>query len=138
MIPRYLLFWTALIPIAITNGIFRQSVLMKLVDERAAGQISVLTGILLIGTFLWFVIRRWPPRSSREAIAIGTIWLVLTVAFEFVLGGVVLGYPWERLLADYNLADGRFWPVLLLFIAVAPWAMSRKRQPASSPRVHEA
>jgi ABC-type glycerol-3-phosphate transport system permease component len=58
-----------------------------------------------------------------QAIAIGTIWLILTVAFEFFFGRYVGNHPWSRLLADYNLLAGRLWGLVLLAVATLPAAV---------------
>jgi hypothetical protein len=65
------------------------------------------------------VVSRWRPVSGRQAIAVGLIWLVMTVAFEFVFGHYVAGHSWERLLYDYDLPAGRLWSLVLAWIALA-------------------
>jgi hypothetical protein len=52
-------------------------------------------------------------------------WLALTVAFEFVFGRLVAKQSWSDLVADYNLARGRTWPLVLAWIAIGPAAMAR-------------
>jgi hypothetical protein len=45
----------------------------------------------------------------------------MTIAFEFGFGHYVAGHSWSRLLADYNLANGRVWSLFLAWIAVLPY-----------------
>lgn len=47
------------------------------------------------------------------------------MAFEFLFFHYVGGHAWEELLANYNIARGRLWPVVLLWVAVAPWLFYR-------------
>jgi hypothetical protein len=68
-----------------------------------------------------------PVRSSHHAVAIGALWLVLTLAFEFLLGRFVSGLSWREMLAEYDLASGRLWALVPLWIAVAPWVFYRLR-----------
>jgi hypothetical protein len=63
--------------------------------------------------------------SSRHAIGIGALWLVLTLAFEFMLGRFVSGLSWREMLAEYDLASGRLWALVPLWIAVAPYVLYR-------------
>jgi hypothetical protein len=57
---------------------------------------------------------------GEEALGVGGVWLVLTTIFEFGFGRSVAKKPWRDLLADYNLAEGRLWPVVLTWIAIGP------------------
>jgi hypothetical protein len=50
------------------------------------------------------------------------VWLLLTVAFEFLAGHYLFGHAWDRLLADYNLAGGRIWVLVLATTMFAPLA----------------
>jgi len=50
---------------------------------------------------------------------IGALWVVLIVIFEFSLG-TALGYTRERMLSDYNLAQGGLMGFGLAFMLLAP------------------
>ena len=45
---------------------------------------------MLIVAFTWYLQRRWPLTSTRDAV-IGVAWAVLTVVFEFAFGRYVDG-----------------------------------------------
>ena len=124
---RYLLAWVAMLVIAIANGILRQTTFAKVLPELRAHQLSTLVGSLLIGLFIWLVIRAWPPSSGRQALVIGFTWLLLTVAFEFFMGLVLLHKPLHQVLQDYNLPAGRVWVLFLAWLTVAPWLFFRIR-----------
>jgi hypothetical protein len=59
--------------------------------------------------------------GRNELLAVGGYWLILTVGFEFIFGHYVAGHSWERLLADYNLGQGRIWVLVLVTTFLAPW-----------------
>ena len=122
---RYVLAWFPMVAIAIANGALRESWYGQHLSELTAHQISTLTAIVLFGVYIWFVVRFWPPTSKAQAIAIGLLWLVMTIAFEFLFGHFVAGHTWERLLHDYNLLAGRVWPLVLVWVAVAPYLYFR-------------
>jgi hypothetical protein len=63
--------------------------------------------------------------SDVESLYMGAIWLVSTILFEFIAGHYVFGNPWERLVTDYNLLQGRVWSLVPLVILVAPYIMNR-------------
>ena len=113
--------------IAVANGALRQTTFAKVMPELRAHQLSTLIGALLMGLFIWFVVRTWPPASDREALLIGLVWLVLTVAFEFFMGLVLAHRPLSQVLQDYSLLTGRVWILFLIWLALAPWVFFRIR-----------
>ena len=121
MITKYFLAWILLAIVAITNGIVRQSTYGKIISELAAHQISTVTGILATGTVVWWLSRLWPLESSSQAWTIGVIWLILTIGFEFGFGYFMVGHSWEKLLADYNILNGRVWSLFLIWMTVMPF-----------------
>jgi hypothetical protein len=116
-----------MVPIAIVNAAIRESVYRRFTGELAAHQLSTASGIVLFGIYIWLVTGRWRIESGGRAVAIGTLWLAMTVAFEFLFGHFVVGHPWSRLLHDYNLIAGRLWVLVLVWVAVAPYVMFRLR-----------
>ena len=60
---------------------------------------------------------------------IGAGWVVLTLAFEFLAGHYLFANSWERLLADYNVAQGRIWILVLITTLLAPVVVYRLRLP---------
>ena len=127
---RYVLAWVGMLVLAIANGALRQATFGMVLPELRAHQLSTLIGSVLMGAFMWVVLRWWPPASRREAIAIGLLWVSLTVAFEFFMGLVLLGRPVAQVLADYNVFAGRVWVLFLLWLTVAPWLFFRIRAAA--------
>ena len=45
----------------------------------------------------------------------------MTIGFELLLGHYVSGATWETQVADYNVLQGRWWPLVLLTTFLAPW-----------------
>jgi hypothetical protein len=121
MILKYIIAWLAMPIIGIVNGAVREFTYKKALGELRAHQVSVASGIILFGLYVWILSLRWKIGSAAQAVAIGLIWLVLTIAFEFVFGHYVMHNPWSRLLHDYNILEGRVWVLVLLWITVAPY-----------------
>jgi hypothetical protein len=106
--------------IAVANGALRQSIFVKGMSELRSHQLSTVTGSVFMGMFIWFVVHIWPPSSSLQALAVGLIWLGLTVIFETFMGLVLQHRPMEQVLEQYNLLAGRVWVLLLAWITIAP------------------
>lgn len=60
-------------------------------------------------------------RNAPRLVAVGLLWVVLTVFFEIGLGRLVLHLPWDRLAEDYDPTRGGFVGLGLLFMPTAPW-----------------
>ncbi len=127
MIAKYSLAWVPMVFIAILNGAFREFVIAKSLPELRAHQLSCLTGVLLFAVYTWLIGLKWPLQSARQALAVGLVWLVLTVAFEFVFGHFVAHHSWERLFQDYNILAGRLWVLALLAVTFLPLIVFKLR-----------
>lgn len=123
---KHVLAWFPMVLIAIVNGAFRQGVLVGWFSNLGAHQVSCLTAIFLFWGYTWVIGRLWPLPSARQALAVGFVWLLLTITFEFGFGHYVLGHPWERLLQEYNLSAGRLWVLVLLAVFLLPWIVYKK------------
>jgi hypothetical protein len=122
---RYLIAWFVMLLVAMINGALRDLTYGRHVSELLANQISCLSGIILFGVVFYQFVRRWPPASARQALCIGLFWVVLTVAFEFLFFHYVAGHSWTKLLANYDIAHGRVWPLILLWVMFGPYIFHR-------------
>ena len=117
---RALVIWFALLLVAVANGAFRETLLIPRFGSQTGHIVSTLmlcAGILIVT----YVAVPWiQPDNLRSTIAIGFVWLALTLAFEFGFGRA-RGKPWADLLADYDVFKGRIWVLVLLTTAVAPY-----------------
>jgi len=125
VIARYILVWFPMVLIAILNGAIRDTWYGKYIGELRAHQISTLTGMVLLGVYIWVISRLWPLESRRQALVVGLIWLAMTVCFEFLFGHYAAGHLWSRLIQDYNIFTGRLWALLLIWVAFAPYVFYR-------------
>lgn len=121
----YVAAWVPMVAIAVVNGTVREAWYGKRLPELYAHQISTACGVVLLGAYIWVVIRFWPPESLEKAIGVGLVWLALTVAFELLFGHYVARHSWRRLFRDYNVLVGRVWLLVLVWVAVAPYVFLR-------------
>jgi hypothetical protein len=116
--------WLILAVVANLNGIGRNYGYGPFMSELSAHQLSCLTGAVLFGIvmYLFFKLTR-AEFSGIDLFLIGSMWLIMTIAFEFLFGHYVIGHTWERLLQDYNLLEGRLWVLILLWTWLGPLVM---------------
>jgi len=117
---KHILLWFVFPFVGILNGVLREAAYKKFVGDLPAHQISTVTGILFFGIIFYLIFKKWKIESAKHAILVGLIWLGLTILFEFGFGHYIMGNPWQKLLHDYNLAQGRVWSLFLLWVTIAP------------------
>jgi hypothetical protein len=117
-----MLAWVGGSVLAIANGLLRELAYKNRVGEGRASQISAPTLVAFLALYFAALQRRWPIRTDREALEIGGAWAVLTVVFEFGFGHYVDRKSWDELLENYDIAGGRLWPLVLLWVGVGPAA----------------
>ena len=118
---KIILMWVLFIPIPFINGVLREGWYKKKVGEIGSNIIGffVLSSVFLIYTYLFFK-NQILSFSNTEIFLMGTLWLTMTLIFEFGMG-VVTGRSLEYMLADYNILKGRLWPLTLVIIFLAPF-----------------
>lgn len=112
--------WLLLLVLAVLNGAARTF----FIEPRIGGQAGHVAGTLILCALIFLVagatIGWMGIGSPKEAFAVGLAWLLLTVAFEFLAGRYLFRTSWDVLLADYDLAGGRIWILVLLSNLAAP------------------
>lgn len=78
-----------------------------------------MTFAILVGLYIWAMGRFLGLSSPVEAIGVGLMWMVLTIIFEFALGRYVVGDSWGKLIADYDILEGKVWGLFILWVGLA-------------------
>lgn len=82
MLARTLLVWLLMMAIETIHGVLRNRFLAPLVGDFRARQIGVFIGSALILGIAVLLIGWIRPNSVRSLLAIGAMWLVLTLALS--------------------------------------------------------
>ena len=123
---RTLLVWSALIPLAIANGIVRESVLAPRLGPAALP----LSGLILSLLILLTAIACAPflrLRTRSAAVRAGLIWMCLTLCFEFSFG-LLAGKSMTELLTAFDPTTGNLWSVVMITIGLAPFLAATMRK----------
>ncbi|MEZ5568948.1 MAG: hypothetical protein R3E54_11500 [Halioglobus sp.] len=117
------LAWIPLLVLAVTNELL----FLRLLRERATPQqaiaASLPTLLALIAGYSAWAVHYLQLQAALERLAIGLVWVLLTVAFEFLFWHFVGKKPWAEIGARFNPRSGDGTLVLLLIIALTPAAM---------------
>ncbi|MBX3115188.1 MAG: hypothetical protein KF836_11530 [Fimbriimonadaceae bacterium] len=129
MIPKALLVWLLLSVFAVINGLFREAVVRPKLGERTGHVISTLVLATIIFVVACLTHSWIGVRSLSEAWLAGIIWLVMTLAFEFLAGHYLFKNPWSKIFADYNTFNGRIWILIpIITVTAMPLAFRGWRQ----------
>lgn len=124
---KHFLLWLPMIVIAFANATLRELVFIKQFSEFRAHQLSTITLIIFCSIYVWFVFSLLSIQNSKQALFIGFVWMLLTVAFEFSLGRLT-NKSWEYLFRDYNLFAGRICLLFLICLLLLPCVFYALRQ----------
>jgi hypothetical protein len=125
---RSLAIWLLIILAETIHGILRGLFLVPIVGDLRARQIGVLIGTLIILAVATAFIQWIGATTGKQLLGIGALWLALTLAFECLFGHYVAGASWQRLLSDYDPAQGGFLAVGMLILALAPLIAAKLRR----------
>ncbi len=125
---RATVVWIVIILAETVHGIARIQILEPSVGEFRARQMAVFSGAAII-----FLVTRsligWIGANGRFAlVAIGLFWMVLTIAFELLIGRFVFGFSWQRIAAEYDITSGSLMPLGLVFLVFCPLLASISRK----------
>ena len=125
---RALAVWGLIMVLEVGNGLLRKVIIEFFVDDLTARQIGVALGSVMIVLVAYLTAGWLRVRGTRTPLLVGAGWVLLTVAFEILLGRMVLGLDWARIGADYDLRHGGLMPIGLLVMAAAPLLGARLRR----------
>lgn len=118
---RGIAVWTMIILLETVHGTIRVLFIEPLAGDLRARQIGVFVGSLMILAAAAVTVRWIGTRRPYELIAIGTMWVVLTVSFELLLGIIVMGASMDRIISDYDITRGGFMLFGLFAMLAAPY-----------------
>jgi hypothetical protein len=123
---RAVLTWMSIILAETAHGVLRELFLAPQIGDLRARQIGVPIGCVIIFVIAWLTARWLNARSRGALLAVGALWVALTLTFEFAVGRAT-GASWSRILSDYNPARGGFMLLGLAFMLAAPLLAARLR-----------
>jgi len=124
---RALLAWLVIIVAESIHGTLRTLYLAPAIGDLQARQVGMFSGTLII-FLVALALSRWlGARTRHQLLAVGALWVVLTVSFEIALGRGVFQYDWSRILGDYDLSQGGLMGFGLLAMLFMPLLAARLR-----------
>lgn len=115
---------------------FNFFILMNLIyqplwGELIAHQIGMITRIIINFVFAYLILMRADEYNTKDLMAVGVLWLILTLIFEWG-GSLAIGVPVEEILIGWNIFAGYIWPYVLLSYLLAPLIVGKIIAPKSN------
>lgn len=120
-----LLVWGCFIPAAILNGGLREYVWTPLWGEARGVPLSGITLSLFIFLITWGLLPRVGRFSPKGSYLVASVWVGLTIAFEFIFGSFN-AVACKELLAAYNPASGNLWGLVVLTTGISPMLVCKR------------
>jgi hypothetical protein len=117
---RAVLWWVAILIMAVLNGILREKLLIPSIGSFAALMTSGLFLSCLIFLASCIAMPGLGHLTAAQYWIIGFVWLVMTLIFEFSFGLFVQHKELSELLQAYTFNGGNIWPVVLASTLVSP------------------
>lgn len=115
--------WILFAILTVFFGAFRELVFIPntgLSPNLSRALLLPLAFFYIIGITYLFLKKTKAKYNKSDLVKIGVFWFVATILFEFGFGGFVMGHSIEKLLADYNLLEGKTWSLFLICVLTAP------------------
>jgi len=117
---NWTLSWVGVVGVrAATRRATRMTVGKRMSDLRAH-QLTTGSHILTVGQRFVHLQRTHPIRRTSTALAVGASWVALTVALDYALDRYVAHKSWDEMVRDYDVREGRIWPLALVFMLIGP------------------
>ena len=127
LLVRAFAIWILIAVAETLHGVARTLLLMPILGDRPSRQLGVFVGSIMILGIAWLFVN-WIRATTRpQLLAVGLLWLVLMLAFEIELGWA-LGFSWERILSDYNPAQGGLMIIGMGVLLLAPLLAAEARR----------
>ena len=123
----WLIAWVGAAVLGVANGIVRGALYEERIGLSRAHYVSTATLLLLLGAYMRWLSSIWPIPSRLDALRIGGACSGLTAMFEFGFGHFVAHDTWSSLLDQYNLARGRVWVLVPIWMAIGPVVVRMRR-----------
>lgn len=121
------LVWFGISILAVVNGMLRQFVLAPHLGIGISLPLSglILAFLILLVTYLTSAFLG--VHTTSTYLLIGTQWVVMTLAFEFLFGHYVVGKSWPELLQGFNILKGDLFSLVVLVTFWAPYLVGKIR-----------
>jgi len=112
--------WLGFLVVAIICGLIRETFLIPRLGPLAGRAVGTLLVAAIIFWLIYAYLAKLTEASQASLLKLGLFWTIATIMFEFLFGHYAMGHPWQSIWADYNVFQGRLWPLVLIVTLLGP------------------
>ena len=117
--------WMVIVIAAIINGATREKLIEPLIGSGLSLPLSGITLSVLILMITYFTIPFIGEVKTEVYFIIGLLWVVLTLAFEYLFGHYVADKPWHEINQVFNILKGDLFIFVLIVSAASPYVAAK-------------
>jgi hypothetical protein len=121
--------WLGFLAVAVAGGLLREKFLIPALGPLAGRAVGTILVSLIIFALIYVYIGKLTRVTRAALVKLGLAWTLATLAFEFLFGHYVMQQSWPSLWADYNVFQGRLWPLVLIVTLLGPLVARRLGKP---------
>lgn len=122
---RAALVWLGIACLAVGNGLVRQNIISPLLGQEIGLPLSGLTLSIIVFAVTYTTFGFVGARAKSSCLFIGTLWVLMTLAFEVILGYFVAGKSWSALLDMFDISAGNLFTLVVLVTLLSPYVVAR-------------
>lgn len=119
--------WLLIMLAAVANGMLREALLEPALGTAAALPLSGILLTLIIFVMSWLFAPVIGRTGTSTWLAVGLLWVTLTLAFEYLFGHFVAGIPSGEISRVFDVRGGNLFSLALLAACLSPWLAARLR-----------
>ena len=119
--------WLLIMLAAIANGVLREALLEPALGPDPALPLSGGLLALIIFAISWLCVPFIGRNGTATWLAVGLLWVTLTLVFEYLFGHFVAGIPWREIGRVFDVHSGNLFSMDLLVAFLSPWLAAHLR-----------
>jgi hypothetical protein len=113
-------WWLGFMAVTSAGALIREKFLSSMVGQIEGRALDTMVVSAIIFALICAYVSRLDGATPGSLVRLGIFWTVLTILFDYLFNHYVLGVPWEFIGINYNISQGRLWPLELLVILFGP------------------
>jgi hypothetical protein len=113
-------WWLGFMAVTSAGALIRKKFLTAMVGQVEGRALDTMVVSAIIFALICAYVSRLDGATPGSLVRLGIFWTVLTILFDYIFSHYVLGVAWEFIGINYNIAQGRLWPLELLVILFGP------------------
>jgi hypothetical protein len=121
------MIWLAIFIVAVINGLLREKLLLPLLGVDIALPLSGVILSMLVFLISFLSVPLLKSARPGNFLAIGLLWVIMTLSLEILFAHYVAGKSWQELLQIFTMKNGDLFNVVLVITAISPWLAAKCR-----------